>query len=229
LNYSKSTSWRKLRITIFISNLLKTLKSIGKYVVVALLIMSCGTETYELHIDNPNTENLYISVNDKEYVIFGLDMLVLELAKGSYQFRGTNETKSLNFSQQQKITSDGILNPSKASYVLWTDSYSTETLKPIEHIDSIQGNSYTNLQLEVLDSFFIPKEWDYALFESWKGQLQYHSIKTIEKSKIYRLSAFEKTWGFQSMKDSDQLSLKTINSELLQIKKQLKSLQNVNQ
>ncbi len=188
--------------------------------------MSCGTETYELQIDNPNTEDLYISVNDKDYVIFGLDMLVLELAKGSYQFRGANETKTLNFSQQQKINSDGILNPYKASYVLWTDTYSTEPLKPIAHIDSIQGNSYSNLRLEVLDSFFIPKKWDYALFESWKEQLQYHSIKNLEKSKIYRLSAFEKTWGFESMIDSDQLSLKTINSELLQINQQLNSLQN---
>ena len=190
--------------------------------------MSCGTETYELHIDNPNTEDLYISVNDIDYLIFGLDMLVLELTKGTYQFRGFNETKTLNFSQQQKITSDGILNPTKASYVLWTDSYSTENLKPISHIDSIEGNTYTNLKLEVLHSFFIPKKWDYALFESWKEQLQYHSKTTVEKSKIYRLSAFEKTWGFQSKTDSPQLPLKTINSELLQTKQQLNSLENAN-
>ncbi|MGB2128215.1 MAG: hypothetical protein ACPHXR_01940 [Flavicella sp.] len=189
-----------------------------------LITVGCSEETYELWIDNPSTQDLNISVNDSNYVIFGFDMLVLELKEGNYLFRGNNENNSLNFSQVQTINSDGILNPTLQTYVLWTDVYGTTELKLRARTDTINGHKYKHLKLERLDGFFIPKKWDYSLFEDWKKQLNYHSISYIEKSKIYRLKDFEKTWGFQNETDDASLTLQKINNKLQQLKKQLKTL-----
>lgn len=203
---------------------MKKTKNIYSILLLILITVGCSEETYELWIDNPSTQDLNISVNDSNYVIFGFDMLVLELKEGNYLFRGNNENNSLNFSQVQTINSDGILNPTLQTYVLWTDVYGTTELKLRARTDTINGHKYKHLKLERLDGFFIPKKWDYSLFEDWKKQLNYHSISYIEKSKIYRLKDFEKTWGFQNETDDASLTLQKINNKLQQLKKQLKTL-----
>ena len=191
-------------------------------------MVCCVEPQYQIIVDNPTDFDVELFVNDKRHMLYGLEAIELSLTNANYRFKVINKNDSLLFFKNIRINSDGIVNPFLATYIKWTDIYtSNKSLnKGIKKEIIINKRRYKNVNFEVYkNTAFIRKSWNYALFEPWEATLEFYTKEEMIKSKIYRLVDIEKKWGYSMDIDTVDISLNKINTMITPILKKLREIE----
>ncbi len=188
----------------------------------------CVEQQYQIIVDNPTDFDVELFVNDKRHMLYGLETIELSLTNANYRFKVINKNDSLLFFKNIRINSDGIVNPFLATYIKWTDIYTSKKSlnKGIKKEVIVNKRLYENVNFEVYkNTAFIRKNWNYDLFEPWEASLEFYTKEEIIKSKIYRLVDIEKKWGYSMDIDTVTISLNKINTMITPILKKLKEIE----
>ena len=180
-----------------------------------LFLFSCDSFLKKnILIDNPSAEELTVVIDGKDYTITPFTSTKLEIAKGEYQIKATQNEEEI-FNEKVNITDNGVLNTTKATYVIWTDlylldldEYSLYAAQELNNVDTeVNGNHYEAVTFEVFEATpFINEHWDIGLEEFWPEDVDITSGDFAKKSKIYRLEDLESEWGFYGDYDFSDLS-----------------------
>ena len=191
-----------------------------------MLMLSCGNDINSIVIDNPKEDDIKVKINDSVYKLYGYASKSIKLKTDTYYIRTLSASDSLLLEDQISITSDGILNPHLMTYVKWSDNYTSNiSSSSLNKMDiTINNNPYFDVSFEVYENqLFIPKTWDFNLFQQWESSVRYYFKKDVVMSKIYRLGDLEKEWGYTFDGDIESLNKKQldsmVNSLNLKIKK----------
>jgi hypothetical protein len=119
------------------------------------------------------------------------------------------------FNETISITSEGLLNPTKAFYVVHKELYLIDQSKYEDHaVNALQrqdheiaGKTYQDVDFTMFeDQAFIPKAWDFGIDEELPEEIKTTSGDFQVISKLYRVADLEKTWGFFGDYDFSQIS-----------------------
>ena len=188
-----------------------------------MLLSGCKGDSHLITLDNPQNSNIEVVLNDSSYLVYGYGSKQVTLDSGHYAVKVYSDSDSLLLSKTVFINSDGILNPLESTYVKWTDQYGKYDPTVLSKRDMEIGNNfYPKVDFIIYEKeFFIPKTWDFDLFEPWKDYFQYYFEKQAVKSKIYRIDDLEKTWGLNVDLETQSLSISQIDSVLKILSKKI--------
>jgi hypothetical protein len=172
-----------------------------------LLFISCKFDkNYEVSIDNPSEIDFSFSLNEEKYSVNALGETTLSLKEGKHYFLILNALGDTLLNDTIKVFNDGLLNPTQSTYVVWSDlyledfeEYETYAQEVLNIQDSIliDYKEYNDIDFNVFENqIFIPKDWDFGVFEEWPKEIDLYSERVIKKSKIYRLADLEEEWGY---------------------------------
>lgn len=180
---------------------------------VFVLLCNCSDKAHVVVIDNPKQENIKVRIKDSIHEIYGFGSITIPLKSNTYSVSAYTQNDSLFFNKDVLISSDGILNPHLLTYVKWNDLYSVNGENHYAKEIVVNNNTFKNVDFEVYENqYFIPKTWDYNLFEPWKSSIQYYFKKDAIKSKIYRVEDLEKEWGFKLDFETQEFTIKQLDS-----------------
>lgn len=180
---------RKLKIMLGRSALLFAL---------VLLLVSCE-KTIEVELENSYERAIKLKVNDEAYEVEPKEYKLLELKKGDDQIVQFFDGDDILFKDTLSFDQNGILNPLKNKYVVWSTLYLLDTSRYEElaekHLDLkdtvvIDEIIYRDIDLKIFDNDFIPKTWDYNLAENWPDEVEIPREEYLVLSKIYSLKKF---------------------------------------
>lgn len=182
-----------------------------------IILASCNSEkSFEVTIDNPSEFDFSFSLNKEEYSVNAMTELMLEMNEGMHFFFIQNEMGDTLLNDSIAIFSDGLLNPTKNTYVVWNDLY----LEDFEQYDNIakellnikdsiliDDKEYNDVDFDVYENqVFIEKKWDFGVFETWPEEIDLYAQSEVKKSKIYRLADLEEEWGYWGTFDFNDYS-----------------------
>lgn len=182
-------------------------KFLFSLLIISILLFGCETEkNVEIVVDNPSELDFSFSLKEEAYTVSALSKTTLKLKEGVYFLWIQNEIGDTLLNDSIYIFSNGLLNPTKSTYVVWNDLY-LENFDEYEQIarsalniqDSIFINDkeYNDVDFDVYENqVFIEKTWDFGVFEDWPEEIDLYSKSTVKKSKIYRLADLEEEWGY---------------------------------
>lgn len=191
------------------------------------MLLACSTNTNTISLDNPSLNDINIKINDSIYFVYALESKKIELKTGDYTFKVYDAMDSLICDKKIFIVTDGLLNLFKTTYVKYTDAYITgNTAQKVESQSiELNGHIYTDVNFDVYTDFFIPKTWDYDVFEPWKKSIPLYFRKRTLKSKIYRLDNLEEDMGFKLKESIYDLSIAKIDSVINETELKLKKIE----
>ncbi len=181
-------------------------KLTGIFLLTNLVLLSACNSIFKIKIivDNPSNDVLILNVDEKEHEIASNSFIKLDLVKGEHLFKASIKGEEL-FNETLSITSEGLLNPTKAVYVvhkelylLNQDEYETFAAQALDRQDHlIADKTYEDVDFLVYDAqTFIPKNWDFGVDQELPEEIKTSVGEHKVISKIYRISNLEKTWGF---------------------------------
>lgn len=186
-------------------------------------IFSCNTvNENSIIIDNPSGQDIIVMIQKKKYEIpaFGSERITIK--RGTYNIVAYMNDSSF-FHENIHINRDGILNPHKETYVLWTDVYVSKNKNynrnklNIKNLE-INGNTYNNVDFTVYkNKKFIPKKWDFNWDEPWDDKLNFYFHDSQKRSKIYRLNDLEEIFGYGKTPDFTKYKIEELKKILNQI------------
>ena len=192
-----------------------------------VFIVCCEESKHQIIVDNPTDFDVELLVNDERYTLYGLETIELNLINANHSFKVINKNDSLLFFKNIRINSDGIVNPFLATYIKWTDIYTSNKSvnKGVKKEIIINKRCYNNVNFEVYkNTAFIRKSWNYSLFEPWEESFEFYTKEEIIRSKIYRLVDIEKKWGYLMDIDTLDISLNKINTMITPVLKKLREI-----
>ncbi len=172
----------------------------------SLLFISACSSFFKINveIDNPTDEILTVSVDGKDYEITPKSSTVIDLVKGEHDIKANLDGRS-TYEGVVSITNDGLLNLCNSTYVIHKEIYLADQSKYDEYATSalkladveINEKTYQNVDFEVYDeTILVPKHWDYSVGESLPEEIKASEGEYAVISKLYRIDALEKAWGF---------------------------------
>jgi len=183
-------------------------------------------DTYEIVLDNPTENELSIVVDENVHTLEPFSHKVIKLKAKEYNFVVSAKlfdyhvhdhhddeehahdefTETIILDTMLTISQDGIFSPALHTYILWKDLYLENMDKYSDYAAkelnikpqiSINNKSYNDVDFTIISNqLFIPKNWDYGLFEPWSDNVDVYSKNFVVKSKVYRLEDLEEEWGY---------------------------------
>lgn len=168
-----------------------------------LLVSACTTEVV---LDNPTGQTFLVNIDEQAYTLSPLKSQKVTLKEKSVQIivKDTAENEIVNEAVQ--ISGEGIINPTLSLYVIQKDVYCS--LKDYEKYKEklnlkesvlVNEKEYENVDFTLENRLFISKNWDYGLSEAFPKDIVVSDFQLV--SKIFRIDALEKSFGFMGELD----------------------------
>lgn len=194
-------------------------------VVLLVLVSAC---TFKVVIDNPTDMNLKVSLDDKEYDVAAFDQKEVELKKSDVKIIAKDTEGNEILNGTVKITGEGIINPTRTTYVIWKDLYclsedyaSFKSNLNIKEMVLVNDKEYESVDFTLVDDLYILKNWDYNLKESFPDSVNLEKGYVI-KSKIYRVEDLENEFGYYGDLDFTDYDDSDVNAFLDSLRQMLK-------
>ncbi len=202
-------------VKIFFNTLM--VKTALNFLVISFLFFSC---TNQVIIDNPSTNTIQLSLANKNYVLNANSSKKIKLKSGSYKILSEIENGKKLLDTLIEINSDGIINATNYTYILWTDIFCQEEdygkFKDKLHLKDtvvIEGLEFVDIDFVIKNEAFISKKWDYSLDEKMPKSIDVPEDKMFKiVSKIYRLPALKDEFNFLGDIDFNDLNKEEIES-----------------
>lgn len=161
--------------------------------IVIVLSGACSRNSGYL-IDNPGENPMEVSIdNGKAFALEPGESKRIELKKGEHTLT-INNGEAQTFYVKDSISSytGGLLNPARATYVMWTEVYAEEGKSSHLPVKRIHIDDYWfEGPYETFDELFIPTIWEYDINTGFpETVLLKNNASAIWKRKLFRKKDF---------------------------------------
>lgn len=167
-----------------------------------IALLSACTQNAQLIIDNPTNKNIVVTLNEKQYDVKAQSNTIIEIKKGKTTMQVSNNNENNSLTQTININDDGLLNPTQSTYVVFTDLYCLENEyeQYAKHLNTkkvvvVNNKEYEEVDFQVFEDVFIPKNWDYDLNTPFPKELEIKNNYLV-KSKLFSVAQLEKEFGY---------------------------------
>ncbi|MEX0596760.1 MAG: hypothetical protein WD512_09680, partial [Candidatus Paceibacterota bacterium] len=164
------------------------------------------------------------------FEILSYSSIELDLVKGEHLFIAQIDGEEV-FNETISITSEGLLNLTKSTYVVHKELYLLDQEKYNEFAEKalnrkdhqIAGKTYQDADFKVYEGeTFIPKIWEFGANEELPKEIKTSTEAYEVISKLYRLNDLEKLWGFYGNFDFTETGDKELKQFLDSLAQDLK-------
>lgn len=172
------------------------------FLILCIAVLSACTQNAQLIIDNPSNKDIVVTLNEKQYDVKAQSNIAIEIKKGKTIMHVSNNNEDTSLTQTININNDGLLNPTQNTYVIFTDLYCPEREyeQYVKHLNTkkvvvVNNKEYEEVDFQVFEDIFIPKNWDYDLNTPFPKELEIKNNYLV-KSKLFSVAQLEKEFGY---------------------------------
>jgi len=173
--------------------LLQTKAMTGKKLYLGLmlgLVLTACSSKIKVTVDNPLKEKLLVKVDNENFTLEGEKQKELLLGAGEHTFETHTEKEFLDKGTFWLRETDGLLNVSHSSYILWKEIFSIYSPSEKSYNGIVREDTFEMDGKKYWGPFvyfspqtkFIPKQWEYDVIQSLPDTLV---IPRGEEFKIY--------------------------------------------
>lgn len=185
------------------------------FAIVLFLFSACKSKVI---IDNPTDYAITVSIGDEKYEIAAASFVEIELSKKVVNIIAKDTANNELINEMIAITGDGVINPTKSTYIIWTDLYCKpedyEAFKDkldIKEVVIVNDKEYEAVDFEIKETVFIAKDWDLNLNESFPDSVDISNDFVI-KSKLYNVPQLEAEFGYFGNMDFTDYNESEVNA-----------------
>ncbi len=182
----------------------------------ALFIVLLSACTSQVIIDNPTNSTLQITLDQKNITLDAKRSKTINLKNKEVKLIVKDTTGIEIVDEMINISGNGILNPTRSLYIIQKDIYcSVEDYEKyklklnLKKIITVNDKEYENVDFLLQEALFIPKNWDYGLDSDFPKNITSSDFQIV--SKIYRLDALEKSFGYMGEIDFSNYTQKEMD------------------
>ena len=146
----------------------------------SLLLVSCGTNSVDLAIDNPTTEPVIIKVDTLEVEIPAEQVVWVEMGKGMHSLTLKNDS-IVDFNFQSDVY---MVNPTLTEYLMAGEYYGSNNSYSLYQLSNTRTVEFLGVELEgdyaIVNGLINPVTWDYGPRETLPETVQMESTAGYE-------------------------------------------------
>lgn len=173
-----------------------------KFTFIAVFILLLSACKSKILLDNPTDSNIVVSLDGTTYELLAFEQKELELKKSSVLVVAKDADGNEILNESVFVTGDGIINPTRTTYVIWKDLYCLpedyDTYKDnlnLQKMVTVNDKEYEMVDFTLVEDLFISKNWDFNLNENFPDSVDLKNKYKVQ-SKIYRVDDLETEFGY---------------------------------